>query len=95
MSRHVPDCDATCVDFADHARHFCCRVCQRQDASPAGSPPPSTQPPPTPPEFYSLWQLRDDLFAELAELRAEVSALQDQVAELTALIAEDVSDADQ
>jgi len=77
MARHIPDCDATCLHFQDHARHFCCRICQRQDASPAQPPSPT----PTA-DHCPTCRSPAGLTEEVAKLAALVAELTDFVVEI-------------
>jgi len=77
MARHIPDCDATCLHFSDHANHYCCRICQRQDASPAQPPSPT----PTV-EHCPTCRGPVGLTEEVAKLAALVAELQDYVVEI-------------
>lgn len=46
---HPPRCNGTCVDFVDHARHFCCTECGTEPLeSPVDPPSPASTVPTIP-----------------------------------------------
>jgi len=77
-SPHLPtDCDYSCLAFADHARHFCCKVCH---------PPPPPSPASTV-EHCPECRSPADLPAALEGLAAEIRDLYEVVLVLSERLA--------